>query len=62
MSREQVKTEINEILQNLPKENLEGILEYLKAAQKLSAQRLSLVNNFQQILEEDRTLLTKLAQ
>ncbi len=62
MSREQVKTEINEILQNLPDENLEGVLEYLKAAQKLSTQKLSLVHNFQQILEDDKTLLSKLAQ
>ena len=62
MSREQVKTEINQILQSLPDENLVSLLEYLKVAQQLSAQKLTLAKNFQQILEEDRGLLIRLAQ
>jgi len=62
MSTEQVKVEINQILQQLPEEHLLSILEYLRAAQKLSAQKLTLTKNFSQILQEDQNLLKRLAQ
>lgn len=62
MSTEQVKVEINQILQKMPEENLVSILEYLRAAQKLSSQKLALTKNFSQILQEDQKLLIRLAQ
>ena len=62
MSTEQVKVEINQILKQMPEENLLSILEYLRAAQKLSTQKLSLSKSFSQILREDQGLLKRLAQ
>lgn len=62
MSTEQVKVEINQILQQMPEENLVSILEYLRAAQKMSIQKLTLTKNFSQILREDQNLLKRLAQ
>lgn len=62
MSTEQIKLEINQILQKMPEENLVSILEYLKSAQKLSAKKLTLSKDFSQILREDQNLLKRLAQ
>jgi hypothetical protein len=62
MSRKQLKVEIDQILQSLPDENLVGVLEYLKTAQKMSAEKITLAKNFNQILEEDKNLLIRLAQ
>ncbi|MEM6263645.1 MAG: hypothetical protein AAGI38_14120 [Bacteroidota bacterium] len=62
MSREQVKVEINQILQSLPDENLEDVLEYLKVVQKLGADKISLAKSFNRILEEEKNLLIRLAQ
>lgn len=62
MSTELVKVEINQILQQMPEESLVSILEYLRAAQTSTTQKVTLTKNFNQILREDRNLLKRLAQ
>lgn len=62
MSTEQVRTEINQILQKLPEENLINVLEYLQEVQKLTGEKVKLAKELNVILREDRDLLTRLAQ
>lgn len=62
MSNDQVKEEIDQLLQTIPEENRIAVLEYLKTAQKVSADKLSLSRNFSQILREDQNLLERLAK
>ncbi len=62
MSIEQVRTEINQILQKLPEENLIIVLEYLQEVHKLTGEKVKLVNELNVILREDKDLLARLAQ
>ena len=62
MSTEQVRTEINQILQKLPEENLINVLKYLQEVQKLTGEKVKLANDLNVILREDKNLLARLAQ
>ena len=62
MSTEQVRTEIDQILQKLPEENLINVLEYLQEVQKLTGEKVKLANELNAILREDKDLLARLAQ
>ena len=62
MSTEQVRTEINQILQKLPEENLINALKYLQEVQKLTGEKVKLANDLNVILREDKNLLARLAQ
>ncbi len=62
MSREEVKTAINELLDNTPENVLEEVLEYLKSVEGKSNDSISLSKNLKTILIEDKELLERLAK
>lgn len=61
MSTEEIKYEINKVLDNLSDNTLEELLKFLKG---IEAKNSSLLNpaSLQKILTEDKELLQKLAQ
>ncbi|HQV99755.1 MAG: hypothetical protein KBF92_03315 [Bacteroidia bacterium] len=62
MTTNQIKTEIQKVLDTMPEVVLEDILEYLKTVQSKSVDSVNLSQNMRKILIEDRELLKKLAQ
>jgi len=62
MSREEVKTAINELLDNTPEQVLQEVFDYLKSVQGKSSESVSLSQNLRTILTEDKELLERLAQ
>lgn len=62
MSREEVKTAINELLDNTPEQVLQEVFDYLKSVQGKSNESVSLSQNLRTILTEDKELLERLAQ
>ncbi len=62
MSREEVKTAIQEILDNSSEEVLKEVFEYLKTTEGKSNESVTLSQNLRRILSEDKELLEKLAQ
>ena len=62
MSTKEIKTEIQKSLDNVPDNVLQDILDFLKQAEKQSADRLSLTSNLRNILTEDKELLERLAK
>jgi hypothetical protein len=62
MSREEVKTAINELLDNTPEQVLKEVFDYLKSVQGKSNESVSLSQNLRTILTEDKELLERLAQ
>ncbi|WP_436515421.1 hypothetical protein [Ekhidna sp. To15] len=62
MSREEVKTAINELLENTPEQVLQEVFDYLKSVQGKSTKSVSLTQNLRTILTEDKELLERLAQ
>lgn len=57
MSREEVKTAINELLENTSEQVLQEVLAYLKSLEGKSEQSVSLSHNLRTILTEDKELL-----
>jgi ERCC4-type nuclease len=62
MSREEVKTAINEILEKIPEEALQEVFDYLKSVQDKSTGSINLSKNLRTILNEDKVLLDRLAK
>jgi hypothetical protein len=62
MSKNEVKEEINKVLDNLSDEALESILNYLKELISKSETDLILSNNLNRILSEDKEVLERLAK
>ena len=62
MTATQIKIEIQKILDNVPENALQDVLDFLKELQLSSAEHTKLANNLRQILAEDKELLQKLAQ
>ena len=62
MSKNEVKEQINKVLDNVPDEALESILNYLKELLAKSESELILSNNLNKILSEDREVLERLAK
>lgn len=58
----ETKNEIVEIVNKLPEEVLEELLQYLRQVEKTTAGKMKLSLNFNKILKEDRELLEKLAK
>jgi hypothetical protein len=57
----QVKTEIQRLLDTVPDNILQELLEFLKQAQAQNKDKSALSNHLKKILQEDRELLEKLA-
>ena len=62
MSKNEVKDQINKVLDNVSDEALESILNYLKELISKSETDLILSNNFNKILSEDKEVLERLAK
>ena len=62
MSTDQIKKEINVILDRLSNKSLAGLLSFLKATEESKTIDLSNSDDLQKIISEDKELLQKLAQ
>jgi hypothetical protein len=62
MSKNEVKEQINKVLDNAPDEVLESILDYLKELLLKSKSEVMLANNLNKILHEDKEVLERLSQ
>jgi hypothetical protein len=62
MSTAEIKSEIKQVIDSVPEDALQDILDYLKQVQNQSSEQIKLGNNLKKILAEDRELLEKLAQ
>jgi hypothetical protein len=62
MSKEEIKNEINKVLDNFSDQSLEELLLFLKGLEARHENSLYDISALQKILAEDRELLKKLAQ
>jgi hypothetical protein len=62
MSRDELKEEIARVLETVPDDILEDILDYLKLLISNPKEKLSMTTKLHQIIKEDEELLQKLAQ
>lgn len=62
MSGQQLKTEIQHVLDEMPEEILEDVLKYMKSICNISHQKIQMSSNLKKILQEDSELLQKLAK
>jgi len=62
MTKTQIQTEIQKVLDSVPETILQDVLDFLKVLQDQPADKVRLTNNLRQILSEDKELLEKLAQ
>ena len=62
MTNKELKKEIAKVLDNVPDEMLEDILNYLKLLIKNPKEKVNLTSNIRQIIDEDKELLQRLAQ
>jgi hypothetical protein len=62
MSKNEVKDQINKVLDNVSDEALESILNYLKGIISKSESDFILSNNLNKILSEDKEVLERLAK
>lgn len=62
MTTEEIKSEIQKSLDNVPESILQDILNFLKQVQDQSSDKLNLAKNLREILTEDKELLERLAK
>lgn len=62
MSKEEIKSEINKVLDTLPDKALEDLLSFLKNIGDNSSRTFDTGTLLNKILEEDNNLLKRLAQ
>ena len=62
MSTEELKLEIQKLIDRIPEENLTHIYELLKEIKGSPVEKVQLSKNLSKILSEDRELLKKLAE
>lgn len=62
MSAQELKEEINKVLNEAPDEILESVLDYLKGLLSKSKSGAIMSNNLNRILHEDKELLERLAK
>jgi len=62
MTTQQIKSEIQKTLDNIPDVVLQDILDYLKNIQGKTTNQIEMSRNLRQILTEDKELLEKLAK
>jgi hypothetical protein len=62
MTTQDIKNKINKVIDEVPESYLPDILSYLNQLKKSSPKNIDTIRNFRKILEEDRTLLQKLAK
>lgn len=62
MTRIELKNEIQKVLENVPENILQDILDLLKVIQNQPNDKLEITHSLRQILDEDKELLENLAQ
>ena len=62
MTIKEIKSQIRDLIDTLPEENLEEIYNFLKDFNKISKSTIKQTYNLSKILLEDRDLLKKLAR
>lgn len=62
MTKTQIKSEIQKVLDNVPETVLKDVLDFLTEIQRQPVEKVKLTNNLRKILSEDRELLERLAQ
>ncbi len=62
MTTQQLKTEIQRLLDNVPENVLQDLLDYLREAQKYTKDQAELSNYLRKIIHDDKELLEKLAK
>lgn len=62
MTKTQIQAEIQKVLESVPENVLQDVLDFLKELQVQPADKIRLTNHLRQILAEDKDLLEKLAQ
>ncbi|MFM8976604.1 MAG: hypothetical protein ACKOJE_00975 [Bacteroidota bacterium] len=62
MTKTQIQSEIQKLLETVPEDVLRDLLEFLKTQRDITGLDVGLKRNLRQILEEDKDLLEKLAR
>jgi len=62
MSTDELKEEIAKVLETVPEDMLEDVLDYLKLVISNPKEKLSMTKRLRQIINEDEELLQKLAK
>ena len=62
MESEEIKSEIHKVIDKIPENVLQDILDYLTHIQNIPQNEIDLSKNLKQILQEDKELLEKLAK
>ncbi|MBI1306663.1 MAG: hypothetical protein GC181_08625 [Bacteroidetes bacterium] len=62
MTTKEIKTEIQQALNNIPDSVLQDVLDYLNSLKGKSTVEIKRAQNLRQILQEDKDLLRKLAE
>lgn len=62
MTKTQLQTEIQKVLNNVPETVLQDILDFLTDIQQQPVEKFKLTNNLRKVLAEDKELLERLAQ
>ena len=62
MSRDELKEKIAKVLETVPEDILEDVLDYLKLLITNPKEKLSITTKLRQIINEDEELLQKLAK
>lgn len=61
MSEQEIRQEIHKVVDNMPDDVLQSVLDYFKTLEKSSLDKVKLSQNLRSILTEDKELLQKLA-
>lgn len=61
MSEQEIRHELHKVVDSMPDEILQNVLEYFKTLEQSSKDRITLSQNIRTILQEDKELLQKLA-
>jgi hypothetical protein len=61
MSEQEIRQEIHKVVDLMPEEVLQSVLDYFQALEQSSKDKVKLAQNLKIILEEDTGLLQKLA-
>ena len=62
MTKTEIKNEIQKVLDNVPENVLQDILDLLKGLQNYPDDKIEMTHSLRQILTEDKELLEKLAK
>ena len=61
MSRDELKEELDKVLESVPAELLEDVLDYIKVLIANPSNNIQLTSNLREIINEDKGLLQRLA-